>query len=173
MMRPLVCALISVTALAGCWTGPRFYTAADSVAAVAPGRYRIVSSDGGEQGEMRVALLPSGLTLFEDESAGKEPAQMGFVPLDPQGLRYVAWPEDLGRDRSAAEVPYYVLERDGRDYRMLFPMCTDEMAAAPPAGSVFVKDPKLSQCRFGDRQSLEAALRGYRSDDAARLIRQD
>ncbi|HEX8668989.1 MAG TPA: hypothetical protein VF727_11535 [Allosphingosinicella sp.] len=163
--------LLAPIALAGCWTGARFYTAAESVAAVTPGRYRVVDSDRGEQEETRVTILPSGLTLFA--GAGNKPEQIGFVPLDPHAGRYVAWPEDALPEGSGPEIPYFILERDGRDYRMLFPMCSDEVAAAPPAGSVFVKDPKVSRCRFGDRQSLEAALRGYRSEAATRLIRVD
>lgn len=165
MLRPL--AFAAALLLCGCWVGERFYTDAEAVAAISAGLYRSISPDG-EVREMRVSILPNGLTRLSGDD--EEFDVVGFTPLAGREERFVAWlfPETDREDGLA----YGLLERHGDEFLLFSPACEPTQALARAAGAEIVPNSKIMMCRFPDRQSLESALRQleYSPSEAARIV---
>lgn len=171
--------LLCLFALAGCWTGGPFYQASDAVPAIPVGDYRLAGPGGPEtNGPVRVARLSNGVTEIVplDASGAPEPEgtmRMGFAPLSGSDEMFVTWLERLdGRDLTGDEAAYLLMTRlpDG-SYRLAVPGCSDALRTlAVDAGAEAVDDDGLIVCRFGDRASLEAALRRFAPLESRALI---
>lgn len=159
--------------LAGCWVGADFYTPADAVTAVPPGRYKMVGDDPAETDEqlVQISIGSDGMTRLSADS--EEPMIIGFAPLAPQGRKFVAWTKVGDEGSAGRETVYALLVARPGDYVLHVPGCrgADE-AVALAAGAVAGRPPELPFCRFAGRSSLEQALLNLRPapDEMIRLV---
>ena len=153
--------------LCSCWEGERFYTHDEARAVIAPGTYRLLRPDGSTMGEYRVSRRADGMTVIPDFSVA------GFVPLDRENHFYLTWFETIsGYSPAPGDTVYGLLERQGSDYRLLVPTCEDTRAIATAFGAT-VQEMRLPMpCKFPDRTSLEAGIRGLipRINESYRLV---
>ena len=173
-MRLLIWPLLML--LAGCWTGDRFYRASDARVAIPAGLYR--SLDEREPVMVRVTIDADGMSRFTPDDATR-PSRLGFAPLDAQGRRFVVWQaQESGHPIGDDIGQYSLLERRGDgEYVFFMPICelTASLAAAFGA-RLLPNDADPAECRFPNRERLEAALRQFTPppDHAgARLVRVD
>lgn len=154
--------LAAALLLSGCeWTSSAaFYTPADAVQPLAPGRYRVT---GGTPIPpiAQITVQADGMTSMTDGSPGGEVTLAGFVALDGQGRRFLVW--TVVGDGPAAALPalYALAEKqtDG-DWSIYVPDCerrNAEMVAA--GGGRVVADGSRRICVFDTRQALENAMR--------------
>lgn len=160
--------LFALVPLAGCWMGGHFYTAAESRPAIAPGVYRVSGGDP-RRGPVRVSLRPDGLTRIAAVDGKEAPSVMGFAPLDGSGRRFVMWQQEEDAGSEADGVAYGLIERQGRSYLLLLPVCERSRAVAVAAGATVSAEPKVTICLFPDRAKLEAALRAVKPDQGERV----
>jgi hypothetical protein len=170
-MRGLI--LLLLLLLAGCWVGGDFYTPADAVTAVPPGRYKMVGDEPVEPDEevVRVSIGSDGMTRLS--VVGEEPMIIGFAPLDPQGRKFVGWTKVGDEGSPGRETIYALLVARSGDYVLDLPGCRGpDEAVAVAAGAVAGRPPELPFCRFASRSSLERALLNLRPapDEVIRLI---
>jgi hypothetical protein len=158
--------------LSACWTGTPFYAAKEVRAPIAAGVYRTVGTDSpSEHGRYRVTVRADGYTSLAQLDGG-DTTVAGFAPLPGRDGVFVAWfQESLEKGWEPGTLPYGLLERRGREYRVSFPMCSDTRALAEAAGALFQPDPKVPLCRFPDRASLEAALRRVADEGPMETLR--
>jgi hypothetical protein len=161
--------------LAGCWSGPPFYSASDAVAALPPGLYTMIFPSDGESDieRVRVSIRADGMTLIQGEK--EKPSVVGFVQLGARAGRYVGWADSEGPGAADEERAYWLLEARRGEFLLHVPLCKEEAArVATAAGAEMTDEPKSPVCRFSDRRSLEKALRRLRPSDeeAVRLIPQ-
>ena len=166
-LRPLVVVLTIL--LGGCWEGPVFYAASESVPAIEPGRYRAIAPE--QHDEVAHILVGSdGMTRIE----GDDPDDSyGFRPVDSEGRRFVMWVHDARQEGD--ETAYALLERSGPGaYLIYHPRCDGADAeVAISAGAQRLADRAVPTCRFPDRASLESAIRNLHPVPATaiRLVR--
>jgi hypothetical protein len=151
--------LCLLLALAGCWTGDAFYTAAESRPALPAGDYATTSVTPEETGRVRVSIRRDSMTLITPIGADGAPDPgdsivLGFAPLG--GDRFAAWLTDVdGRNLAGDTVPYGLLRRgEGGEFRLIVPACTGN-----EAGAAVIRDAETIICHFATRAALEAALR--------------
>jgi len=164
-------------ALAGCWTGEAFYTAAEARPAIAPGDYATTSMTPEDTGRVRVSRRADGFTLFTpiraDGSRNEGDAvAVGFAPLG--GGLFVAWLGEADSHAFANIVrPYGLLAPAGEGgWRLVVPACDATESLARGAGARVANDGQTETCHFATRAALEAALRqlASRDDPAIRLM---
>ena len=165
-MRALL--VVATLLLGGCWEGPAFYAASESVPAIDPGGYRAILPDHHEE-VVRFWVASDGMTRIEGEDPDKS---YGFRPVDSDGQRFIIWARDA---HAEGDTSYAMLERSGPGaYSIYIPRCDDadgQVAAA--AGAQRIVDQVVQECRFPSRASLEAAIRNLHPVPAraARLVR--
>jgi hypothetical protein len=172
-MRHLLIALLSL-ALGSCWFGDRLYADSDARSALVPGFYR-VSAPGEKPGEVRISILPNGLTQMAD-SDGSGADIYGFAPLDPQRGTFVGWHGDDKGSGSAEGKQLYLLgqRRNDGSFVIYVPFCDGaEAQIARRTGASIEGDGKPGNpetCRFRSRAALENALRQLRPTDQKRMM---
>ncbi|HEX8263768.1 MAG TPA: hypothetical protein VF547_12940 [Allosphingosinicella sp.] len=158
--------------LTACWVGEPFYAAEEVRAPIAPGLYRTAGTESpSDRSRYRVSVRRDGYTSLAQLDAG-ETTTVGFAPLPGEAGVFVAWfQESVEKGWEPGTLPYGLLERRGREYRLSFPMCRETRALAEAAGAVFLPDPKTPLCRFADRKSLEAGLRRAAAEGPVESLR--
>ena len=168
-MRALIMA--AALLLSSCWEGPPFYSAADIVRVLEPGRYEARGADSTEL--ISVVASDGGMTITRE---GQREFSYGLVPVDAQAGRFVAWAERSEEEvEHGAAVSYALLQRLGpNEYLLYYPTCTGRDAdIAAAAGAEALRDLALPTCRFRTRAELEGALRQLvpRPERSVRVIR--
>jgi hypothetical protein len=166
-MRLLILAMALL--LTSCWVGEGLYSNGDAQQPIPAGTYRATSGDERTQVE-KVTLRANGLTEIGD---GDGKGFYGFVPLDKDNRRFVAW------FRKDAETPqdrgqlYMLLERKSAgEFIFYLPECKGELAEIARRAGAAVEEGAADTCQFPTRASLESAMRQVQiSGDVFRLVR--
>ena len=166
-MRMLI--LAAALLLTGCWAGDRLYSSRDARQPISAGIYRTSNGDDRVRIE-KVTLLPDGLTEIGD---GDGKGLYGFVPLDKENRRFVAWfrkDEETAQDHVQL---YMLLERRSADEFVLYvPECKDELAEIARKAGATIEQGSSDTCHFLTRASLETAMRQVRiSGEVMRIVR--
>ncbi|CAN5792899.1 hypothetical protein BH11PSE6_BH11PSE6_08960 [soil metagenome] len=156
----LVPALAALFLLGGCWSGPAWFSAAEAVAVIPDGNYRLVETGASPlQGDVL------GITRQADGalavSGADNPLRAVIVPLDPArpaGLYIVQLEQIAEHPRNAL---YMLLDNGGGRYRLTLLRCTSAAGdVAKESGGHVSRDPQsASSCIFADRATLVTALR--------------
>jgi hypothetical protein len=167
-MRLLI--LLAMTLLlASCWVGDGLYSSRDARQPIAAGIYRTIAGDETTRIE-KVTLLPNGLTEIGD---GDGKGFYGFVPLDKDNRRFVAWfrkDEETPQDHGQL---YMLLERRSADeFALYLPECKGELAEIARKAGAKIEEGSTDACQFPTRASLETAMRQVQiSGDVMRIVR--
>jgi hypothetical protein len=166
-MRFLI--LATALLLSGCWVGDGLYASSDARQPIPAGVYRTTSGEERTQVE-KVTLLANGLTQIGD---GDGKGFYGFVPLDKENRRFVAWfrkDEETPEDRGQV---YMLLERRSADEFVIYlPECKGELAEIARKAGATLEEGTTDVCHFPTRSSLETAMRQVQiSGDVMRIVR--
>ncbi len=167
-------ALLLPLLLAGCWTGPKFYTTDEAEAAIPAGLYKVVNiedpfadavdPDFGKR--VRVSYAPDGHAFMNATSDGSDgPANVILVNLPGKDNIFIAQAElDTGNPKSPAAI-YGLINIIPGGYQLALPKC-DGTRRLKEGSNVTVKGVLFgkTQCSFADRVSFEAAMQDFAQD---------
>jgi hypothetical protein len=152
MLRTWMLAVAAATffLLPGCWLSPPLHRAADAVPALPEGRYRVWDGERAHP-DVPISRLPNGMTQVDSD------LHLGFVLLDAERRRHLAWLEERGR--SADDPVMYMLmeQRSPREF-IIYPLTCREnqIEIARPASSGEAQ-PRRDSCALSTREALEQA----------------
>ena len=162
--------VVAILLLGGCWEGPAFYAASESVPVIEPGTYRFMAPEQHEE-VAQILVGADGMTRISGDDPDKS---YGLRPVGNDGQRFLVWLQDASADGDAT-TSYALLERSGPGaYSVYLPRCDGADAQiALAAGAQSLVDRVVLLCRFPDRASLESAIRNLHPAPArtARLVR--
>jgi len=128
---------------------------------LAPGVYNS-TEPGKTPHEVRVSVLPNGMTQLDDPSSDDGDAVYGFVPLTGDGSRFLVWMSKMG-DSSRGDTQLFLLgERNGPEISIFVPDCRDvDAKVAVAAGAVVEGSPP--SCRFPTKAAARRAASKIRA----------
>lgn len=171
MIRMLL-PLIILATLSGCWSGDRFYTASDGVAAIPAGKYKLYAERGapayrddddlayGEQ--VKITYGADGRALVENTSDGDSNNSI-LIKLGDAPDLYVVQADLDARVPAIGSSLYALLQVTDRGYIIMVPRCDEKRLgnSRGVASGLLVGKPV---CRFNNRADLEEALLRYAED---------
>ena len=151
--------LATLLLVTGCWQGKQFYSAKESAAPLAAGRYVTADRTGATGGAVTVTRLPSGATRVAGLKAvlGSDSADVVFAAVT--GLPPETWITQVA-DPSGDALFGLLARRNGKMMLQPFILCQKDLAEiAKSAGAQVPPSTEIEPpCIFPDRASLERAM---------------
>ena len=132
-MRRLLIAL-SALLLSGCWFGYGLFADSDARTALAPGVYQLIEP-GKRAHEVKVSVLPTGMTRVDDPDSDDGDAVYGFIPLTG-GNRFLVWVGKFGKPAEQQTQIYFFGEKRGDSFAFSFDCADADGKIAVAAGAV-------------------------------------
>lgn len=156
--RRLLC-LATLMLLAGCWQGKAFYSAKESAAPLALGRYVTADRTGATGGAVTVTRLPSGVTRVTGLKPLLDVESADIVFVAVAGLPPETWITQVA-DSSGDALFGVLARRNGKMMLQPFILCQKDLAeVAKGAGATRPPSKEIEPpCIFPDRASLERAM---------------
>ena len=167
-MRRLLIAMLAML-LSGCWFGYGLFSERDARALLAPGVYRLVEP-GKASHEVRVAVLPSGMTRLDDPQSDDGDAVYGFVPLG-RGDRFLVWVGKFGKPSEQLTQIYFFGERRGAgSFAFFVPDCADADGQIAVAAGAVIETGSAPSCRFSSKAAVMRALAQVEPNESDTLL---
>lgn len=164
-LRFLLAPMLLVT-LASCWTGDPWFDAAEAVAVIPDGRYRLAETGataGGDRLDIRRQRDNSLIVTGPDN-----PWRAIIVPLDPEDKNRFVIQLQEQNPRHPTHALFVLLDASKRRYRIAVLDCRGAAAqAVKDTGGRISSDPQSgASCIFADRATLLAQLRAASTEKA-------
>jgi len=167
-VRRLLVAMLAVL-LSGCWFGYGLFTESDARVVLTPGVYRL-AEPGRASHDVRIAILPSGMTRLDDPESDDGDAVYGFVPLAGSN-RFLVWMGKFGKPSEQLTQIYFFGERRGAgSFAFFVPSCADEDGQIAVAAGAVIESGSAPSCRFPNKAAVLRALAQVRPNQRDTLV---
>ena len=163
--------LIAVSAflLSGCWFGYGLFADSDARTVLTPGVYQLIEP-GKPARQVRIAILPSGMTRLDDPDTDDGDAVYGFLPLPGRKDRLLAWITMFGKPAEQQTQIYFFGEKRGDRFALFVPMCSGEDGKIAVANGAAIETGSGPSCRFSNKVAVLRALALVRPDEDDTLV---
>ena len=166
-MRRLLIAL-SALLLSGCWFGYGLFADSDARAVLAPGVYLLIEP-GKPAHEVKISVLPSGMTRVDDPDSDDGDAVYGFVPL-AGGKRFLVWVGKFVKPAEQQTQIYFFGEKRGESFVFFVPDCADADGKIAVAAGAVIETGSTPSCRFASKAAVLRALAQVQPDESDTLV---
>jgi hypothetical protein len=151
--------------LTGCWVGQGLFSDRDAKRVIEPGVYRS-AAPGEEAREVRVSILPTGLTRMSDPADGEnEDDAYGFSPLDGGQRKFVGWFSKENDQNGERVQIYFLLQKVGpAAFTIYIPECKGATGALAKTAGASVDTGTAATCAFRSKDAVKRAMLQLRPD---------
>ena len=161
-MRRLLIALFA-SLLSGCWFGYGLFADSDARPVLTPGVYRL-NEPGKTAREVKISILPSGMTQVDDPESDDGDALYGFVPL-AGGNRFLVWIGKFGKPSEQQTQIYFFGEKRADGVAFFVPKCEDADGKIAVAAGAEIETGSGPSCRFARKAGVLRAIAQVRPDE--------
>lgn len=167
-MRRLLIAFLAAL-LSGCWFGYGLFADSDARTVLSPGAYQLIEP-GKAAREVKISVLPSGMTRLDDPDTDDGDATYGFVPLPGRKDRFLVWITKFGKPAEQQTQIYFFGEKRGGGLALFVPKCADEDGKIAVTAGAVIETGSGPSCRFATKGAVLKALAQVRPDEGDTLM---
>jgi hypothetical protein len=159
---------LSALLLSGCWFGYGLFADGDARAVLAPGVYRLIEP-GKPAHEVKISVLPSGMTQVDDPDSDDGDAVYGFIPL-AGGERFLVWVGKFGKPSEQQTQIYFFGDKRADSFAFFVPACGGADGTIAVAAGAVIESGSTPSCRFASKTAVLRALAQVRPNESDTVV---